>query len=532
VQVQSRHTVRTYPSHLVDWYSQGMPNQIILEWEVDVSGSSFGPAEAEAKLGAVPLYRETEADPVLGQLFGLTVESDVTAIAGSTVSRTLTLAMNSNGTDPAPPIFECRQRPQSNKEDLEIEPPYPLTENKTLPGSFFVENGLFTVPTTMSQVPSLNVGDLIQFLSQATFYEVAIVAPTMITLTDAYSGTTTNTGAFKEVPAPVALDRLAVYSSSPLDTNGVATSPAIPAGPGARAVEVQYLDSTGAGPFEAEADLTGKRPATFVFDEPAGIDVATIISCVVSDVGSFENSVGQITLVELSDALPAIPPNTIPGTGIGIIEGTSQAIGFTNTFVALTDEAQLLIERPLVYLPPSYFALAAQQAAAPPLEGDFLVTTDSTEVFTTEDQTGVLIGGDSIEFAVQPGTIYEIEAVTERIVKLTTIFTGIDTNNTGLNNTPVNNATGTKGNIGDKLIQKPTGARSASIGGAPPTNAELAAPLAQFVAPAVTMPPANPPHTVGPGTVPTPEFLSGLFTQTLQLALAGVPITPVTVAFA
>jgi hypothetical protein len=227
-------------------------------------------------------------------------------------------------------------------------------------------------------------------------------------------------------------------------------------------------------------------------------------------------------MCELSDDLPDIPVNATPGTGIGAGQGD-------RTFFVLTDDAQLLIERHLAYLPPSYFALAQQGAATPALEGDFLVTTGSKDVPTTEDQTGVVSGGDLIEFADQMGTLYTVDQVTPKIIRLTTAYTGIDTNNTGLMNTPNNNSVHTKGNLGDEVINKRTGARDVSLSGAPPTNTELAAPLAQFVAPETASPPPNPPGA--PATVPVPTFLSGLFTRTLQLAMKGVPVTPATIAF-
>lgn len=505
-----------------------MADQIVLAWTVNVAGSSFGPVQAAAALGAVPLYNEVESDQVLGQFFGLTVASDLTTSDATSATRTLTLNMNNaSGAPFAPPIFPCRQRLGPGEE---LEPPYPFRTAVTLPGSFFVSNGAVVVPTTTSQVPSLSIGNSIQFLSQpGVFYEVALVGAASITLAFPYSGTTSNSGAFKEVAAPVALDRLAIYSTSELDTNGVATTPAIPPGAGARSVEIQYLDSTGAGPFEAEADLTGKRPATFVYDMPAGIDVAEIVSVVISSYGAFGNSVGQLTLVELSDALPAIPPGTIPGTGIGSIEGTSEAIGIMNTFVEFTDQAQGLISRSLVYLPPSYFALAAPQASQPPLAGDFFVTTGSTNVVTSEDQTGALAAGNLIEFASQPKVLYEVAAVADALVTLTTVYSGLDVGSTP--NTTMPSGGQQPGDVkGVEVIEKPTGARLIDPSpAAPPTNTELAGPLGQFVNPGVASPPPNPP--LPPGTFPTPTFLSGLFTRTLQLALAGVPVTPAAISF-
>jgi hypothetical protein len=502
-----------------------MSDQIVLAWTVDVAGTSLGPAQAATRLGAVPLYTETEADPVLGQLFGLTVEDDDTTIAGSAVTRTLKLNMTAAGpvTVPAPPIFPCRPRP-----DNEIEPPYAFTTTKTLPGSFFVVNGLATVPTTLTQVPSLVGGDSIQFLAQqGTFYEVLTVTATTITLTAAYTGVSANTEAFKEVPAPVVL--AAIFSTSPLDTAEVtAGTPSIsliPAGPGARTIDLTYTDSLGAGPFTVNVDLTGKRPAVVVLDG-GSIDIAVVESMVVTSTGSFDNTVGQLTLVELSEPLAPFP-----------------AIPTTTDFKRLTDTAQITIARHLVYMPPSYFALAQQGASTPQLEGDFIVTTGQTHVPTTVDQSvgPALAAGNVIQFASQPaiysplGTVdvfYTIAAVGPKSVTLTTPYTGIEDGFTGQENLGVNSSRGTKGNVGSEVQKKATAARLVGAA-APPTDDQLSAPLGRFVNPGIAGPPPGPPLT--PTTmVPAmtaPNFLSDLFTQTLQIALAGVPITPEPITF-
>ena len=233
-----------------------MSDQLILAWTVDVTNSSFGPVQAAAALAAVTLYENPTTDPVLGQFFGLTVFSYSTAPGPSSATRTLTLNMTPAAA--APPPFPCHPR-TSTPPEL----PYPLRTTKTLPGSFFVENGVATVDTTDSQIPSLSNGDVLQFLSQqGVFYTVA--APpgsTSIVITPAYSGTTGNTGAFKEVAAPVTL--AAFYSTSELDTDAVATVPPIPQGPGAQTVQLDYKDSTGS-PFTSTVTLTGKRPAAVV----------------------------------------------------------------------------------------------------------------------------------------------------------------------------------------------------------------------------------------------------------------------------
>jgi len=490
-----------------------MSDQIRLAWTVSVAGTPFGPAQAAALLAAVELYQDATTDPVLGQIFGVTVAADATTNDLTSATRTLTLNMNDANTPTAPPPFPCQPR-TSTPPVL----PYPLRAAKTLPGSFFVSNGSSTVLTSLTQASSLTAGESIQFLGQeGVFYTVlAIVDSGHITLTAPYAGTSGNFGAFKEVAAPCSFEFAAVYSSADGDTNGVPTTPAILAGPGARIIELTYLDSTGAGPFTAQADLTGRRPAPFDFDESPGTDIAVIVNLAVITTGGFGNSLGEITLCELSDDLPEIPANATPGTGIGAGQGD-------RTFFALTDAAQLLIDRHLAYLPPSYFAIAQQGAATPMLAGDFLVTTGSKDVFTTEDVSSDLSSGDTIEFAVQPGTTYVVDQVTDRIVRLVEEFAGLGP----LSQTVMPDGTKDWRSV---AVQKfPTGARVIAPSPAnPPIAAELSAPLAQFVALETASPPLNPPLT--PHTVPTPTFLSGLFTRTLQLAMKGVPVTPATIA--
>ncbi len=484
-----------------------MPTQIVLAWDIDVANSVFGPAAASTAFAAVELYQSTSNDPVLGQFFGLGVAGDAMSNpTASTVRRTLTLAMA--GATGA--TFPCHPRTA-----VPPTPPYPLRRNVTLPGSFFVTNGSATVATTASQIPSLTTNDTVQFLSQpGVYYAVIGVGATTITLGAPYTAETTNTGAYREVATPVT--RAAVYSSSPLDTDGVATTPAIPAGPGARTVIVSYKDSTGAGPFAVTINLTGKRPAALVLDG-GSIDIAEIENISVASSGSFGDSVGQITLCELSEDLPPIPPGATPGTGIGAGQGD-------RTFFVLTDEAQMLIVQSLAYIPPSYFALSRPES--PALAADFTVTTGSKDVPVSEDLTGVLTAGNLLEFAAQPGTLYTIDAISPKIVKLTAAYTGIDDNFTGADN--VNSNAGTKGNLGTTVTMKKTGASSPSVTFTP-SNDELSVLLGQFVALEVAAPPPNPP--LDPATVPAPVFLSGLYTRTLQLALAGTPIVPQPITF-
>ena len=352
-----------------------MPTQLVLAWEIDVSNTSLGPAGAATMLGNVPLYANAATDPVLGQLFNLDVASDVSAPSGATTAtRTLTLNMQSGGQK----IFPCH--PNTSTPPA---PSYPILTTKTLPGSFFVVNGSMSVTTSASQIPSLSIGDQVQFLSQeGVFYTIASVGATTIGLTAPYAGVTSNTVAFKEVPAPITLG--AVYSSSDFDTDGVATVPAISPGSGARSVAVAYFDSTGAFFFSPTFSLTGRRPAAIPL-ALGSVDIAAISGVFIVSAGSFGDAVGQITLVGLSSALPIIPPDATPVDFLG----------------ALTDEAQLLIDQAITYAPPSYFALAQQGASAPYLAGDFILTTGSKNVPTSVDQTGVLAHGNTIQFAEQ-----------------------------------------------------------------------------------------------------------------------------------
>lgn len=484
-----------------------MPNQIVLAWTVDTAGTILSPTQAQTALAAVSLYQNASADPVLGQFFGLSVASDVTAVVGSTARRTLTLNMlEQSAVLAAPPPFPCRPR-TATPPVL----PFPLRNPEPLFGTFVPVAGSTAVATSQTQQPSLSIGEQIQFRSQlGVFYTVAGVSATTVTLGGAFTGRTGNTEAIKDTVAPVALDRAAVYSSSDLDTNGVATVPAIAAGSGARTGELHYLDSTGAGPFEAELTFTGRRPSLITLDDPAGEDISTIVDFFLDDVGNFENSVGEITLVELSDDLPAIRADATPEQFYGEV----------------TDVAQLLIERHLAYLPPSYFSLAQQGAAGTQLEGDFIVTTGSAWVPTTEDQSGVLSPTDIITFVAQPGVRYEVDTVGAPGLTLTEVYSGIDDNFTG-DGEAAN--VGTKGNLGPSVIKKPTGASLVPGAAAPPTNAQLAGPLAQFMELQTAVPPPFPP--LPPATVPTPTFLSGIFTRTIQLALAGVPVVSETITF-
>ena len=491
-----------------------MAHQIKLAWKVLVAGTPLGPVAAAAKLAAVPLYADATTDPVLGQQFGLTVAADATTHDAVSATRTLTLNMDSaSGAPFAPPPFPCRP-------DTATPPtlPYPMRRAVTLAGAFLTTTGSAIVATSANQTTALNPGDVVEFLSQlGVFYAIALggVGSTSVTLTAPYTGTTADGEAVKVVAAPATV--AAIYSTSPLDTAGVATNPAIPAGSGARTVSLSYLDSTGAGPFTVAVTLQGKFPAPVAL-AGGSKDIATITDLHVTASGSFANSVGELTLCELSAAPPAIPA------------GATRA-----EFQRLTDQAQNTIVRALAYLPPSYFALAQQGAAAPQLAGDFIVTTGSADVPTTVDQTGALAHGNVIQFAAQlendtptgrAPVFYTVDTVTPKLVKLTEAFSGL-----GPQNQRQSGDTGSKGVKGTELLNFPSAASLYDPApGAPPTAAQLSAPLAQYVNPGNAVPPPNPP--LAPQTmVPAPTFLSGLFTQTIQLALA-VPVEPLAITFA
>lgn len=491
-----------------------MVDQVILAWTVKVAGTPFGPAQAAAKLAAVPLYANPTTDPVLGQAFGLTVASDAVTQDAVSATRTMTCNMTSAvGAPLAPPPLPCH--PDGAAPPA---PPYALKKTVTLAGSFLVSNGSTAVSTSANQTPALNHLDVVQFAPQpGVYYTVNAVGPTGVTLFAAYSGRTADVKAVKVVAAPAKV--VALYSTSPLDTGGFsATTPAIPAGSGARTVSLTYRDSTGAGPFTVVTALTGRRPAAVVL---AGTDVASILDLHVASAGGFGSSVGQITLSELSAALPAVPNNA--------------------NFGPLTDEGQLLIARALAYLPPSYLSLAQQQQSAPPLAGDFLVTTGSASVPTTADQTGALAAGNVIQFAsqLQDDTPFGPVPVTYTVasvgaspggvgglVILTAPYTGLDKScKYDSNNAP------RPSNVTARAQKQPTGATLVTPSpAAPPPNAQLAAPLAQYVNPGDAVPPPGPPLPPG-GMSPSPTFLSGMFTQTLSLALA-VQVEPQPIAFA
>jgi hypothetical protein len=299
---------------------------------------------------------------------------------------------------------------------------------------------------------------------------------------------------------------VAAYSSSDLDTNGVALATPIPAGPGARVVRLSYFDSLGVGPFHAEIPLAGKLPAQLTL-VPGSKDVAVITNLQVFSTGGFGNSVGQITVSVLTEPVAVINP--------------------TVSFREQVDAAQNLLATPLVYLPPSYFALAAQGAATPVLAGDFFVTTGSPVVPTTADQTSVLSPGNVVRFAAQmpvtnPPVTYVVKTVTfnpvskQGLLTLVTPYTGYDANLIDANNQPrPTNETAHAQN------QQTAAMRVDPSPATPPSDAALVAALGQFTGSAGQGVPAPPP--------PNPVVLSDVFARTLSLALAA-PVVPQPVA--
>lgn len=446
-----------------------MSNQIVLQWSVDVAETTFSPAQAAVALGAVVLYQDPATDPVLGQGFGLTVASDVTSATGSGAQRVLTLNMNASAGAPlAPSPFPCHPT-QRTPPAL----PYKFERTAPCPGGFTAKNGQAVVATEFGQRPTLNPGDTIQFVSQlGVDYTVASVgASNGIVLTAPYAGNFSNTTALKVLPAAATLP--AIYSTSPLDTSFN--------GRGAGAVTISYTDSLGASATVTTA-LLGKRPSPIVLDGGT-IDIAVVTDMHISTVGGFGNSLGQITLVDLSAP----------------INNTSPADADTD------DQAQLKIDRSLVYLPISYFSFAQQGAATPALAGDFAANPDSTNVFPTVDQTSALSAGNIMSFASDPDVDYTVATVTPKIITLTENYGGL---------TPVVTAAS---------IVSPSTA-------APPTDAALKAPLSQYVNPGNAVPPPGAPLPPQAMT-PAPIFLSDFFTQTISFTLA-MPVTPAVIALA
>jgi hypothetical protein len=476
-----------------------MSNQITLAFTVNVSGTSYGPVKAASALAAVPLYENPNTDPVLGQLFGLTVASDMTTTpTAATAVRTIVL--NMTATPPisppsplAPPPFPCS--PITATPPV---PPYPLWATKTLPGNFLTTPGSPTVGLSFKRTSWFQgAGMIVQFLDQpGVFYTTAasVGSHHHITLTTPYSGPfSRDGGAVQMIQAPATI--AAIYSTSPLDSAGVAIAPPLVPGSGARTVSLTYMDSTGAGPFTVTVSLMGTYPSPVTL-AGGSKDIAVITDLHIVTTGGFGNSVGQITLCELLSASPYIRPDAT-----------------AEDFQEITDKAQLLITRGLVYLPPSYFALCQQGASCPVLAGEFTLpgrmahasnVQGGTSVATTvnpADQTPALVAGNVVEFAAQPGVLYTLKTVGTGTVTLTTPYTGLNDNPISSSATVVS-----------------------AVAGVPPSSAQLASSVAEFVNPGTAVPPPSQP--LAPQTMsPAPVFLSGMFARTLQLELA-VPVVP------
>jgi hypothetical protein len=476
-----------------------MANQIRLAFTISTSGTIFTPAQASAKLQAVKLklYDNPVTDPVLGQLFGLSVQSDVGTTGASSATRTITLNMTS-AAGIAPPPFPAHPITASPPQL-----PYPLTTTRALAGTFLVTTGSNLVTTSATQLPAILPGDTIEFLSQrGVQYRVLFVTPSTVTLITPYTGKSATTGAFLRVPAPVKL--AAIYSTSDRDTGGIASIvPPIDPGSGAQSVLLRYLDSTGAGPFTVVVQTLGKTPVPVVL-APGSQDIAVVIDMEVDMVGPFGNSVGQITLSELAEPLPLIP------------QGASEL-----QFLERQDKAQNLLRTALVYLPPSYFALVQPNLSFPELAGDFIVTTDQPVVFTKVDQTGVLAPGNVIQFASQMTVntpfatlreLYTVKDVSPTFITLTRPYKGVD-----LRTRPRPGPVDADQGYGP-ANQQATGAyRVSPTLASPPSNDALKSPIGEFVGTAGSSPAPPPP--------PNPTVLSNLFAQTISLALA-VPVQP------
>src|SRR5271166_4678265 len=389
-----------------------MATRLNLVFSIATTGTIFTPTQAAAKLAAVPLYASAGADPVLGQLFGLTVTLDLLSIAsvtytgeaggpflpGETVTgapsgATATVAVDESGT-----LYFVEGSVTGTFAHLDT-----ITGGES--GATATVNNASGLGGPTSTTPGATRVVVLNMTSVNAPYAPPpfpcrptgpLVPPPGAPPALPYTLTETTINPYTRLPVttPAPATVLAFYSTSDLDTDGVDTVPAIPAGPGAQIMALIYHDSTGAGPFEVYTKLMGKFPAMVTL-HVGSVDVAEITECFVFQTGAFENSVGQITLATLAD---------VPG---------------------LTDAAQMTITKPLVYLPPSYFALSEQGASAPQLAGDFLVEPESPTVLATVSPIGVIAATNVLEFASQPGVQYEVASVYAGGLKLTAPYTGL-----------------------------------------------------------------------------------------------------------
>ena len=404
-----------------------MANQLTLAFSVATTSTIYSPAQAAAKLAAVPLYTSAATDLVLGQAFGLTVASDVVSTGGVTYT--------GEAGGPFLPGETVTDSPGGGTATVAVDESGMLFFVEGSASGTFAHGDTITGGTSGATATVNNAAALGGPTSTTPGATRALVlnmtadvgtpfAPPPFpcrptgplqpppagppTLPYTLMQTTIDRYTRQPVTLPAPAPIVAFYSTSSLDTDGAATTPAIPAGSGAQIMTLTYLDSTGAGPFTVHAKLMGKFPAE-VTRHAGSVDVAEITACFIEQTGAFGNSVGQITLCALAAPLPTFPTEATPAD-----------------FPGLTDAAQLSITRPLVYLPPSYFALAQQQSSAPQLAGDFLVAHGSHVVLTTVNQSGVLAADNVIEFDSQPGVQYEVASISATgALKLTTPYTGL-----------------------------------------------------------------------------------------------------------
>jgi hypothetical protein len=475
------------------------PNQLTLAFSVATASTIYTPAQAAAKLAAVPLYASAGTDPVLGQAFGLTVSSDVVSIGGVTYT--------SEAGGPFLPGETVTDAPGGGTATVAVD------EDGML---FFVEGsivGAFAHGDTITggtsgatatvnnaaalggPTPTTPGATRVLVLNMTSVPGVPTAPPPFPcrptgplvpppgappTLPYVLEQTTINPYTRLPVTAPAPAAVAAFYSTSNLDTDGVGTTPAIPSGSGAQIMQLDYHDSTGAGPFTVYTKLMGKFPAMVTL-AGGSIDIAQIDACFPFQVGAFANSVGQITLCALEAPLPAIPSEATPAD-----------------FPGLTDAAQLTITRPLIYLPPSYFALSQQQNSAPQLEGDFLVKQGSPTVLTPVSQIGVLAGTNIIEFTAQPGVQYEVASVSATLIKLTTPYTGLSHPEIA----PAAEAPYPAQSVSEEADAVVTSASLVSPSqAAPPDDAHLTTLLAEFTLPQSTAPALTYVDESGPFTV-------------------------------
>jgi hypothetical protein len=377
------------------------PTQIALVYCVSTVNTIYTPAQAAAKLAAVPLYASAGSDPVLGQAFGLTVASDTVSDSGVTYT--------DEAGGPFLPGETVTDTPSGGTATVAVDEGGILyfvagsssgtfAHGDTITGGTSGATATVNNPAAGAGPSAATLGDtpgaarvLVLNMTGSGSEPFApppfpcrptgpLLPPPGAPPTLPYTLEQTTIDPYTRLPvttpAPAAV--VAFYSTSSLDTDGVATTPVIAPGSGAQIMALTYMDSTGAGPFTTFTKLMGKYPAVVTL-AGGSIDVAVVTECLVFQAGAFGNSVGQITLAALPAALPAIPPDATPAD-----------------FAAITDAAQLTIERPLVYLPPSYYALAQQGASAPQLAGDFSVEKDSPTVLTSVSQLGILVGDNAV----------------------------------------------------------------------------------------------------------------------------------------